>query len=51
MDDAKRDQLVSNVVEHLKKGVSKLALQRMFESWRNIDMEIGDRIAKGMNAY
>jgi len=49
MNDAQRDRLVSNVVGHLKKGVSEHVLQRAFEYWRNIDKEIGDRIAKGVN--
>jgi catalase len=49
MDDAQRDRLVSNVVGHLKNGVSERVLQRAFEYWRNIDEEIGDRIAKGVN--
>ena len=48
MDDAQRDRLVSNVVGHRKKGVSELVLARAFEYWRNIDKEIGDRIAKGV---
>ena len=48
MDDAQRDRLVSNVVGHLKNGVSEPVLQRAFEYWRNIDKEIGDRIAKGV---
>jgi catalase len=48
MDDAARDRLVSNVVGHLKKGVTEPVLQRAFEYWRNIDKEIGDRIAKGV---
>jgi len=48
MDDAQRDRLVSNVVGHLKKGVTEPVLQRAFEYWRNIDKEIGDRIAKGV---
>lgn len=50
MDDAARSRLVSNVVGHLKKGVSAPVLTRAFEYWRNIDKEIGDRIARGMNA-
>ena len=49
MDDEQRNRLVSNVVGHLKKGVSEPVLQRAFEYWRNIDKEIGDRIAKGVN--
>ena len=50
MDDATCDRLVSNVVRHLGNGVSELVLQRAFEYWRNIDKEIGDRIAKGLKA-
>ncbi|MCF8036777.1 MAG: catalase, partial [Desulfobacteraceae bacterium] len=50
MDDAARDRLVSNVVGHLKNGVSEPVLKRALEYWRNIDQEIGDRIAKGVNS-
>lgn len=46
MDDAQRDRLVSNVVGHLSDGVSEPVLKRAFEYWRNIDQEVGDRIAK-----
>ncbi|MFW6011540.1 MAG: catalase [Desulfosalsimonas sp.] len=48
MDDAQRDRLVSNVVGHLKKGVTEPVLERAFQYWRNIDKETGDRIAKGV---
>jgi catalase len=48
MDDAQRDRLVSNVVGHLKDGVSESVLQRAFEYWRKIDKKTGDRIAKGV---
>ena len=48
MDDAARDRLVSNVVGSLKNGVSEPVLERAFEYWRNIDKEVGDRIAKGV---
>jgi catalase len=48
MDDAARDRLVSNVVGHLKDGVTPPVLERAFEYWRNIDQKIGDRIAKGV---
>ncbi len=47
MDDAARDRLVSNVVGHLKKGVSEPVLKRAFEYWHNIDKTIGDRIKNG----
>ena len=48
MDDAQRDRLVSNVVGHLKKGVSGPVLERALDYWKNIDQEIGERIAKGV---
>ena len=50
MDDEKRDLLVSNVVGHLKDGVSEPVLERALEYWRNIDKEVGDRIAKGVKS-
>jgi len=50
MDDAARSRLVSNVVGHLKKGVSAPVLARALEYWRNIDREVGDRIATGVAA-
>ena len=48
MDDAARDRLVSNVVGHLSDGVSEPVLERAFEYWRNIDQDVGDRIAEGV---
>jgi catalase len=48
MDDAQRDRLVSNVVGHLKNGVTEPVLARAFEYWRNIDQSVGDRIAKSI---
>jgi catalase len=50
MDDAARDRLVSNVVGHLSRGVSEPVLERAIEYWRNIDKEVGDRIAESVNA-
>lgn len=49
LDDDARARLVSNVVGHLKKGVSQPVLQRAIEYWRNIDKTLGDRIAEGVN--
>jgi catalase len=46
MDNAARDRLVSNVVGHLKDGVTEPVLARAFEYWRNVDKAVGDRIAK-----
>ncbi len=50
MDDDQRDRLVSNVVGHLKDGVTEPVLERSLEYWRNIDKETGDRIAEGMRS-
>jgi catalase len=44
MDEAARDRLVSNVVGHLKDGVTEPVLERAFQYWRNIDEEVGKRI-------
>ena len=48
MDDDQRDRLVSNVIGHLKNGVTEPVLERAIEYWRNIDRDVGDRIADGM---
>ncbi|WNV91669.1 catalase [Umezawaea sp. Da 62-37] len=40
-----RDRLVDTVVGHAGNGVSERVLERVFEYWRNIDKETGDRIA------
>ncbi|GGM77518.1 catalase [Longimycelium tulufanense] len=45
MDDAQRDRLVKNVIGHLNGGVSRPMMDRVFEYWRNIDKETGDKIA------
>ncbi|MGD1222744.1 catalase [Streptomyces krungchingensis] len=49
LDDAARDRLVSNVTGHLKADVSRPVLDRALQYWRNIDKEIGDRIAHRVN--
>jgi catalase len=48
MDNAARDRMVSNVVGHLKDGVTEPVLSRAFDYWRKIDQVVGDRIAKGV---
>jgi catalase len=48
MDDAQRARLVSNVVGHLRAGVSALVLERVVAYWRSIDKSVGDRIAAGV---
>ncbi|WP_116599132.1 catalase [Primorskyibacter marinus] len=48
LDDAARDRLVSNIVGHLKGGVSEKVLKRAFDYWRNVDETLGERIEKGV---
>ncbi|HMR76907.1 MAG TPA: catalase [Polyangiaceae bacterium] len=48
MDAAARDRLVGNVVGHLSAGVSAPVLERALAYWRNVDKDLGDRIAKGV---
>lgn len=48
MDDEARNRLVSNVVAHLKNGVTQPVLARAFEYWKKIDQQIGERIEKGV---
>ena len=48
LDDAARARLVSNIVGHLKDGVSEPVLGRAFEYWRKVDKDLGDRVATGM---
>jgi len=49
MDDAQPDRLVSTVVGHLGKGVTRPVLERAIGYWHNIDKKTGDRIADGCN--
>jgi catalase len=48
MDGAARDRLVDNVVGHVLKGVEEPVLSRVFDYWRHVDKEIGDRIEQGV---
>ena len=50
LDDDGRERLVSNVAGRLVDGVSEKVLARAFESWKNIDREIGERIEQAVGA-
>ncbi|HET6213538.1 MAG TPA: catalase, partial [Micromonosporaceae bacterium] len=45
LDGAARARLVSNVVGHLRGGVSGVVLERALDYWRSIDKTLGDAIA------
>ncbi len=48
MNDAERDRLVDNVVGHLLDGVTEPVLQRAFEYFGNVDVDLGERVEKGV---
>jgi catalase len=48
MNEAERKRLVSNVVGHLKNGVSEPVLERAFQYWNHVDKDIGEQIKKGV---
>ena len=43
-----KDHLVSNVVGHMKQGVERAIVDRALHIWRQVDQELGDRIAQGL---
>jgi catalase len=49
MDVAAYRRLVSNVVRRPRNGVAEPVLKRALEYWHNIDKDIGDRSAAGVN--
>jgi catalase len=49
LDDAARSRLVDNVSGHLANGVSAPVLERAVGYWRNVDKDLGDRIAARVN--
>ena len=51
LDDAARTRLVSNIVGHLKDGVSEPVLARTLEYWHKVDKDLGERIAAGMKDH
>src|SRR6266540_4597092 len=48
LSDADRDHLVSNVVKHMSNEVELAVQARALERWRQVDPELGARIAKGI---
>ncbi|QKW08892.1 catalase [Streptomyces sp. NA04227] len=49
LDGPARERLASNISGHLAQGVTPPVLQRAFEYWRNVDKNLGDRIAAKFN--
>jgi catalase len=51
MNDEQRDRLVDNVIGHLLDGVTEPVLQRVFDYFRNVDVDLGDRIENGVRSH
>ena len=50
LDDAARDRLAHNIIGHVCKGVKEPALSRVFEYWRNVDPDLGNKVEEGVRA-
>jgi catalase len=48
LDDPARERLVSNIVGHVSQGVVEPVLSRVLEYWRNVDSDLGARVAKSL---
>jgi catalase len=49
LDPAAQDRLVSNIVGHLRNGVTGDVLARALEYWRQVDGDLGARVAKELS--
>jgi len=49
LDAPARARLLSNIIAHLRNGVSAPILVRAVDYWRKVDKDLGDRIAHGLN--
>ncbi len=45
MDDAAKARLVTNITNHLRGGVQPPVLDRALEYWRQVDPDLGERVA------
>ena len=48
LNDDQRTRLVDNIVGHVLNGVTEPVLLRVFEYWRNVDKDLGDRVEAGV---
>ena len=42
--------MVHNIIGHVCKGVKEPALSRVFEYWRNVDPDLGNKVEEGVRA-
>jgi catalase len=45
LDDGQRERLANNIIGHASNAVSKPVLERVFEYWRSVDKNLGDKVA------
>ncbi|WP_410655959.1 catalase [Amycolatopsis sp. lyj-112] len=45
LDDEQRERLANNIIGHASNDVSRPVLERVFEYWRNVDKDLGDKVA------
>jgi catalase len=45
LNDEQRERLANNIIGHAGNDVSQPVLDRVFEYWRNVDKNLGDKIA------
>jgi catalase len=50
LDDAARDRLAHNIIGHVSKGVKEPVLSRVFDYWRNVDVDLGKKVEEGVRA-
>ncbi|MGH3664665.1 MAG: catalase [Egibacteraceae bacterium] len=48
LSETDREHLVTNIVGHVRQGVSAEVAARVVDYWRNVDADLGARVAKGL---
>jgi catalase len=46
LNDEQRERLAGNIIGHASNDVSRPVLERVFEYWRNVDKDLGDKVAE-----
>ncbi len=47
MPEDSKERTVGNIVGHMKKGITSQMAERVIQYWRNVDGDLGARVAKG----
>ena len=49
LDEEARARMAGNIVGHASQGLDTDVKSRVLEYWRNVDADLGARVAKGLN--